>query len=153
MVPRVGILISKGQNQLLDSSHQTKFPGVIGWNLVCLAYKVFTEFYIEKVFDSFDCPKSVTHCYSHSSAHIITQMCVPSRHLIYKSLPESLVGRVRHLKNAKFYCQSGGFNGQCNDRQQTNTTVNTCKCLFQCSRCGEYAPTQYHLPDQASCPL
>ena len=40
-VPKVGVLIAEEPNQVLDKKHQTRLPGIIGWNLIQLSYDVF----------------------------------------------------------------------------------------------------------------
>ena len=37
VVPKVGVLITQEPNELLESCHKTKLPGVVGWNLIKLA--------------------------------------------------------------------------------------------------------------------
>ena len=32
-VPKVGVLIAEEPNQVLDKKHQTRLPGIVGWNL------------------------------------------------------------------------------------------------------------------------
>ena len=41
VVPKVGILITQEPNELLDTCHKTKLPGMVGWILIKLAYEVF----------------------------------------------------------------------------------------------------------------
>ena len=36
-VPYVGVLITEEPNQVLDKEHQTKLPGIVGWNLIWLS--------------------------------------------------------------------------------------------------------------------
>ena len=43
VVPKVGVLITQEPNELLDTCHKTKLPGVVGWNLIKLAYEVFIQ--------------------------------------------------------------------------------------------------------------
>ena len=31
-VPNIGVLIAEEPNQVLDKEHQTKLPGIVGWN-------------------------------------------------------------------------------------------------------------------------
>ena len=45
ILPRVGILVTRDPNQFLDPKHQTRLPGVVGRNLVCLAFKEFIQLY------------------------------------------------------------------------------------------------------------
>ena len=44
-VPNVGMLIAEEQNQVLDKKHQTRLPGIVGWNLIWLFYNVFIKKY------------------------------------------------------------------------------------------------------------
>ena len=37
VVPKVGVPITEEPNELLESCHKTKLPGVVGWNLIKLA--------------------------------------------------------------------------------------------------------------------
>ena len=45
MVPKVGILITQEPYELLDECHKAKLPGIIGWNVIKLAYQVFIQKY------------------------------------------------------------------------------------------------------------
>ena len=54
-VPNVGFLIIDEPNRVLDKKHQTKLPGIIGWNMIWLTYKVFVDKYGEEKFYSFQC--------------------------------------------------------------------------------------------------
>ena len=45
VVPKVGVLITQEPNELLETHHKTKLPGVVGWNLIKLAYEVFVKNY------------------------------------------------------------------------------------------------------------
>ena len=58
-VPKVGVLIAEEPNQVLDKKHQTRLPGIIGWNLIQLSYDVFIKKYGTTGFDSFICPEGV----------------------------------------------------------------------------------------------
>ena len=46
-------------SQVLDKKHQTRLPGIIGWNLIWLSYDVFIQKYRTTGFDSFICPEGV----------------------------------------------------------------------------------------------
>ena len=37
-VPNVGILIVEDLSHMLDKKHQSKLPGIVGWNLIWLSY-------------------------------------------------------------------------------------------------------------------
>ena len=58
-VLKVGVLISEEPNQVLDKKHQTRLPGIIGWNLIQLSYDMFVQKYRTTGFDSFICPEGV----------------------------------------------------------------------------------------------
>ena len=58
-VPKVGVLIAEEPNQVLDKKHQTRLPGIIGWNLIWLSYDMFIQKYGTTGFDSFICPEGV----------------------------------------------------------------------------------------------
>ena len=58
-VLNVGFLIIDELNKVLDKKHHTKLPGIIGWNMIQLAYKVFINKYGEESFNSFQCPVGV----------------------------------------------------------------------------------------------
>ena len=45
VLPKVGVLITQEPNELLDTCHKTKLPGMVGWNLIKLAYEVFIQKY------------------------------------------------------------------------------------------------------------
>ena len=55
-----GVLITQEPKELLDTYHKTKLPGVIGWNLIKLAYKVFVQKYGELCLENFVCPIGVS---------------------------------------------------------------------------------------------
>ena len=42
-VVNVGILIIEDLSQVLDKKHQSKLPGIVGWNLIWLSYNAFVE--------------------------------------------------------------------------------------------------------------
>ena len=54
-VLKVGFLIINEPNRILDKKHQTKLPGIIRWNMIWLAYKVFMNKYGEESVNSFQC--------------------------------------------------------------------------------------------------
>ena len=69
VVPKVGVLITQEPNELLETCHKTKLPGMVGWNLIKLAYKVFVKIYGVLCLDNFDCPAGV-------SPLLFSQLCV-----------------------------------------------------------------------------
>ena len=69
VVPKVGVLITQEPNELLETCHKTKLPGVVGWNLIKLAYEVFVKIYGVLCLGNFDCPTGV-------SPLLFSQLCV-----------------------------------------------------------------------------
>ena len=65
----LNFLVTRDPNQLLDPKHQTRLPGVVGWNLVHLAFKECIKLYGTAVSDSFDCTSGV-------SPLLFSQLCV-----------------------------------------------------------------------------
>ena len=45
-VPNVGVLIIDDPSQVLNKKHQSKLPGIVGWNLIWLSYNTFVEQYV-----------------------------------------------------------------------------------------------------------
>ena len=68
-VLNVGVLIVDDLTQVLDKKHQTKLPGIVGWNLIRLSYNAFVEQYGASGFDSFICPEGVNPL-------LFSQLCV-----------------------------------------------------------------------------
>ena len=69
VVPKVGVLITQEPNELLDTCHETKLPGVVGWNLIKLAYEMIVQNYDVLCLEHFDCPTGV-------SPLLFSQLCV-----------------------------------------------------------------------------
>ena len=61
-------------NKVLDSDHRTRLPGIVGWNLVKLAYQEFLKKYNINVFEDFECPDGVNPLYFHSCIYITMLM-------------------------------------------------------------------------------
>ena len=68
-VLNVGVLIVDDPSQVLDKKHQSKLPGILGWNLIWLSYKAFVEQYGASGFDSFICLEGVNPL-------LFSQLCV-----------------------------------------------------------------------------
>ena len=68
-VPKVGVLIIDDPSQVLDKKHETKLPGIVGWNLIWLSYNTFVEQYGASGFDFFICPEGVNPL-------LFSQLCV-----------------------------------------------------------------------------
>ena len=68
-MPKVGILIIEDPSQVLDKKHQSKLPGIVGWNLIQLSYNTCIEKYGTSGFDSFACPEGVNPL-------LFSQLCV-----------------------------------------------------------------------------
>ena len=69
VVPKVGVLITPKPNELLDTCLKTKLPGMIGWNIIKLAYEVFVQKYGALCLEHFDCQTGV-------SPLLFSQLCV-----------------------------------------------------------------------------
>ena len=76
ILPRIGILLTRDPNQLLAPKHWTRLPGVVGWNLVCLAFKEFIKLYGPIVFNSFDCPSGVSPFVVFSALCVLLYRCL-----------------------------------------------------------------------------
>ena len=68
-VPNVGVLIVDDPSQVLDKKHQSKLPGIVGWNLIWLSYNAFVEKYGASGFNSFVCLEGVNPL-------LFSQLCV-----------------------------------------------------------------------------
>ena len=69
VVLKVGVLITQEPIELLETCHKTKLPGMVGWNVIKLAYEVFVKNYGVLCLDNFDCPTGV-------SPLLFSQLCV-----------------------------------------------------------------------------
>ena len=69
VVPKLGVLITQEPNELLETCHKTILPGMVGWNLIKLAYEVFVKNYGVLCLDNFDCPTG-------ESPLLFSQLCV-----------------------------------------------------------------------------
>ena len=58
-VPKVGFLVVKDPNTLLEPQHSTQLPGVIGCNLIHLGCEKFGKLHGFECFENFQCPSSV----------------------------------------------------------------------------------------------
>ena len=58
-VPRVRFLNTHNPNEVLDLEHKTRLPGIVGWNLVRVAYEEFINEHNPIVFENFECPEDV----------------------------------------------------------------------------------------------
>ena len=68
-VPNVGVLVIEDPSQVLDKKHQSKLPGIVGWNLIWLSYNAFVEKYGASGFNSFVCLEGVNPL-------LFSQLCV-----------------------------------------------------------------------------
>ena len=68
-VLNVRVLIIEDSSQVLDKKHQSKLPGIVGWNLIWLSYNAFVEQYGASGFNSFLCPERVNPL-------LFSQLCV-----------------------------------------------------------------------------
>ena len=51
-VPRVRLLIIQNPNEVLNPVHRSRLPGIMGWNLVKLAYQEFLTKYNIHIFEN-----------------------------------------------------------------------------------------------------
>ena len=58
-VPKVRFLVVKNPNTFIKDRRKTKLPGMVGSNLVRLAYEEFAKKYGDFSFDQFNCPTSM----------------------------------------------------------------------------------------------
>ena len=68
-VLNVGILVVEDPSQVLDKKHQSKLPGIVGWNPIWLSYNTFVEKHGTTGFDSFVCLEGVNPL-------LFSQLCV-----------------------------------------------------------------------------
>ena len=68
-VCRVRFLITHSPNEMSDPEHKTRLPGIVGWNLVKLAYEEFTKKHSPIVFENFECLEDVGHL-------LFSQLCI-----------------------------------------------------------------------------
>ena len=59
-VPRAGTLVSQNSNVIPYPIHSTKLPGIVGWNLVKVAYQESTQNMVPR-FSKFGCLEGVDH--------------------------------------------------------------------------------------------
>ena len=103
VVPKVGVLITQEPNELLDTHHKTKLPGMIGWNLIKLACEVFIYKYGVLCLENFDCPTGV-------SPLLFSQLCVFHHCKVGRLQSDSITLNTNaqqqlSKKNPKFYHQ------------------------------------------------
>ena len=68
-VPNVSILIVEDPSQVLHKKHQSKLPGIVGWNLIQLSCNAFVDKHGTSGFDSFVCLEGVNPL-------LFSQLCV-----------------------------------------------------------------------------
>ena len=71
-VPRVGFLVVKDPNTLLEPQHSTQLPGVIGCNLIRLGCEEFGRTYGFKLLKNFQCLEQGTSHSFHSVLLILS---------------------------------------------------------------------------------
>ena len=77
-MPKVGVLIVQNPNELLDDYNKSKLAGIIGWNLIKLAYQVFVEKFGKESLEKFNCPTGISPLLFHSFVYFITTKQVES---------------------------------------------------------------------------
>ena len=83
-VPRVRLLITQNPNKVLDPDHRTKLPGIVGWNLVKLAYPEFLKKYNIDVFEDFECLDGVNPL-------LFSQLCI----YYYADVVSAVVNKIQ----------------------------------------------------------
>ena len=146
IVPRVGILVTRDPNQLLDPEYQTRLPEAVGWNQVHLAFKEFIELYRTAVFNSFDCPSGVNPLlFPQICIYYYTDVCTIQTSAMHTALRNTYGhDQPSNNKTQNFFWQQGGLDGHGNFRQQTRTTMHPWKVNHHSSRCDKN-PTWCHL--------
>ena len=91
-VLNVGVLVVEDPSQVLDKKHQSKLPGIVGWNLVWLSYNAFLEKYGTSGFSSFTCPGELIIYFSPNfvSITIQTQVKVVGWECLPKLCPNNM---------------------------------------------------------------
>ena len=95
----VCVLIAEEPNQVLDKEHQTKLPGIVGWNVIQLSCNMFIQKYRTIGFDSFKCPERVDPL-------LFSQLCVFHFSDVQKNQTLGTTSRVMsqqitHIKSPK----------------------------------------------------
>ena len=92
----MGVLIAEEPNQVLDKKHQTRLPGIIGWNLIWLSYDMFIQKYETTGFDSFICPEGVNPL-------LFSQLCIFHHSNIQKTNTLGVTSEVmsQNIKTSK----------------------------------------------------
>ena len=70
-------LIVEEPNRILYKKCHTKLPGIIGWNMIQLAYQISVEKYGVDIFNSFECPGGVNPL-------LFSQLCLYHHAEIFK---------------------------------------------------------------------
>ena len=83
-VPRLRFLITQNPNKVLDSDHRTRLPGIVGWNLVRLAYQEFLKKSNIDVFEDFEWPDGVNPL-------LFSQLCI----YYYADVVSALVNKIQ----------------------------------------------------------
>ena len=89
-VPNVGIFVIEDPSQVLDKKHQSKLPGIVGWDLVQFFYNVFVKKYGTSGFSSFTCLLILYFSPNFVSITIQTQVKVVGWECLPKLCPNNL---------------------------------------------------------------
>ena len=73
-VPRVRFLIIQNLNSVLDPDHKTRLPGIVGWNLVKLAYQEFLKSMTSRCLRTLNAQMESILCYFPSCVFITMLM-------------------------------------------------------------------------------
>ena len=110
-VSSVGFLITQNPNEVLDPEHKTRLSGIVGWNLVRLAYEEFTKKHNPIVFENFECPEGVKPLlfsqlciyYYTDKVPAVVQEIETEDDLVYTdAVTKNKVGKIIFKKTSKF---------------------------------------------------
>ena len=111
-VPRVGFLITQNPNKVVDPDNKTRLSGIVGWNLVKLAYQEFLKKNNIDVFEDFECPDGVNPLlfsqlciyYNADMVPAVVNEIQDEDGLVYtKEITKNKKGNIIYKKISKFY--------------------------------------------------
>ena len=112
-VSRVRFLITQNPNKVLDPDNRTRLPGIVGWNLVKLAYQGFLKKYNIDVFEEFECLDGVNlllfsqlciYYYADVVSAVVNKIQDEDGLIYTKEIMKNIKGNIINKKTPKF-CQ------------------------------------------------
>ena len=113
-VPSIRFLITQNPNKVLDPDHRTRLPGIVGWNLVKLAYQEFLKIYNIDVFEDFECPDGVNpllfsqlciYCYADVVLAVVSEICDEDGLIYTEEVPKNKKGNILDKKKPPKICE------------------------------------------------